>query len=102
MSGKRFKLETGHVITVDEGDAWMLRGRVFKGHTDGRGVTAVSCNWTRGKETQLSHMLVAQPDTYAVRFRNGNDLDFRRDNLEPMTKEEWSRWFAHSRKCATI
>lgn len=98
---KRFRLETGHIVTVDETDAWLLRGRVFKAKLHKSSNTmAVSHNWGLGKRCFLSHMIAAKEDTYAVHFINGDTLDFRRCNLRPMTYAEWSTYFAHNRAAA--
>ena len=82
---KKFKLQTGHVVTVDDCDAYLFRSYVWRGSETREGYVEVMKG--AGKTERLSHFLVGPAEV--VHFRNGNSLDCRRENLQPMTKREF-------------
>lgn len=87
----KFKLQTGHVIKVDEADAYILRSKVWNGRVSDNGNLTVCCGDGALTKNQLSHYLAAEHGKEVVAFVNGDRSDFRRENLCAMTKKEWDR-----------
>jgi hypothetical protein len=84
---KRFKFKCGTVITVDDQDAHLLRfyvwhvwnGSIQRSLRVGNHVSSVT----------LAHAILTAEDRMFITHRNGDRTDFRRANLEPLTREEF-------------
>jgi len=100
-TGKRFKLRTGHIITVDETDAYIMRTIVWVGMANGagRGVTVKRLGGgssALGAKLFLSHYLAGEIGKPCVIHLDGDSTNFRRSNLKAVTQEEANQ---HIGKC---
>ena len=90
---KRFKLQTGQVITVDDRDAYLLRSYVWHGSTSARspGTLTVRRASAGHRQVLLSHEVLGVPEGAEVYVIHGNgDLaDFRRANLVSLDRDGW-------------
>jgi hypothetical protein len=90
---KRFKLQSGHVIKVDDCDAYLMRAYVWHGTLSNKisgnirvshGTNGVSSNWL--------HYTIKPPSPgKIITFRDGDCLNFCRDNLIETTRSALSR-----------
>lgn len=88
---KKFKLETGHVIKVDDQDAYLLRSIVWYGKASSNGGLNVYRKGLDAKDhtrASLAHVLAGERGLPCVIHANGDVLDFRRSNLRACTREE--------------
>ena len=103
---KRFKLETGHVIKVDDCDAYLLRSRVYRANDDkdrpGKHIVSCKGDSALGAKVYLSHHIAGGPGIKAVIHKNGDDLDFTRANLVPMTAEQYDVWNGRRMRAAML
>lgn len=86
---KRFKLQTGQIIKVDDEDAYLLRGTVWIGQTRKSGhVSVVTASSTARKD--LSHVLIDAPavGSYVI-HENRDSLDFTKQNLKCLSRAEF-------------
>lgn len=81
-----YTLATGETITVDSDVAEKMRDRRWRTDKDGRTVYHVYRHPETGKATRLSLIALifgeTAPAGFVYRKKNGNPLDFRRENLE--------------------
>jgi len=87
---KRFKLKSGHIIKVDDTDAWLLRSHVFIGflYYDGTDrVTITKLGKMHSSDEHLSHIITGCKSEEFVLHRNSDQLDFRRTNLEVLPRQ---------------
>ena len=94
---KRFKLQSGELIKVDDADAYLLRSKVWRVHVVGGGRKQVVTGHSNGK--QLSHVIGGPASGQVVSFANGDQLDFRRENLIVMDRQKFYDDVV-SRKCS--
>lgn len=87
---KRFRLQTGHVVKVDECDAYLLRIHVFRGYVHKGRVLVLGQGNTADIDTHLSRRIMGPAEV--VVHLNGDPLDFTRANLKAMTRSEWGRY----------
>lgn len=91
---KKFKLQSGHIVTVDDCDAYLLRSYVWRGHVrrrpSGEHVSVVRGDCSTSANF-LSHVILGLGTDVVVRYRNGDSLDLRRENLEPMSRGAHTR-----------
>ena len=87
---KKFKLQTGQVITVDDCDAYLLRSYVWHGSTSARspGTLAVKRASAGHRQVLLSHEVLGIPEGAEARarpeaWRQGPEL--RRGNAQGQT-----------------
>lgn len=76
---KRFKLQCGAVITIDDCDAYLLRSYVWRSHagSDGRRYIVRGAHGSR----PLSHTICDITGKDHVAYANGDTMDLRRSNL---------------------
>lgn len=96
---KKFRLETGHVITVDDCDAYLLRSTVWVGYTSssGGGLGVFRKRGAHDTTNSLAHYLGSQSGLPCVIHINGDACDFRRANLKACTREEM-----HAHVCSVM
>lgn len=89
---KRFKLQTGQTVVVDDCDAYLLRSYVWHGKTNRRGLGLTVARAHAGHtQALLSHEVLGIPqaeEAYVV-HANGDVTDFRRANLRRLDREGW-------------
>lgn len=89
---KRFKLESGHIIKVDDQDAYLLRSQVWRVQTTSKGGQLVQARYRRwGVALMLSHLIMDAPDGSRVRHLDSDQLNFQRANLQVVTRDEFYR-----------
>lgn len=88
---KRFKLQSGHVIKIDDADAYLMRSYVWncKGHSVRR--HCGSGTQLHGQYVLLTHELMDPPEGQVVLHLDGDSLNFQRANLEVMSRSEATR-----------
>lgn len=91
---KRFKLQSGHVVTVDDQDAYMLRSKVWLAQTTPKGDIFITERGRRGGDYMLSHKLTDAPSGAYVRHLDGDPLNCQRANLRVVSREEFYRQLA--------
>ncbi len=95
---KRFKLQSGHVIKVDDADAYLLRGKVWSGSGMARSLIVSSRCSSMAHRVLLSHYLMGAKDGDYVRHLNGDQADFTRANLRVTSKAEFYRQLTAEKK----
>lgn len=100
---KRFKLQSGHIVKVDDCDAYIMRGKVWIGQTMPSKHTIVrSTDSSVGGARLLSHYLTDAPDGACVAHRNGDEMDFTRANLEVVARPEFYRRLGAAKKLTAL
>lgn len=100
---KRFKLQTGHIVKVDDCDAYIMRSKVWVGQTPPSGNVIVHCHDAAMKgRVLLSHYVTSAPDGAYVMHKNGDDLDFTRDNLEVVSRSEFYKRVTAAKKLTAL
>lgn len=86
---KRFKLETGHIVKVDDCDAHLMRSMVWRANTTKCGIAVYRSQGgvSRGGDRRLSAKIIGAAP-YIVHLNN-DPLDFRRANRKGVTRKEW-------------
>lgn len=78
-------LASGHVIQIDENDAWLLdqhSWRAYLNHGKLRVVATIAGKPGQGQQVlRLSRLILGVPARRPVYHKNGDPLDLRRDNL---------------------
>lgn len=99
-SGRRFKLKSGHVVIVDEADAYILRSVVWEGYAGRGGSVSVRRQGSSGLGAGgfLSHFLAGEAGKPRVIHLNRNQMDFRRANLKAVSLEECAAHVGKRRK----
>jgi hypothetical protein len=89
---KKFKLQTGQTITVDDCHAYLLRSYVWNGSEKaGRGGLTVKRASAGHSQVLLSHEILGIPEgleRYVV-HNNGDLTDFRQANLVALDRDGW-------------
>lgn len=90
MTTKRFKLQCGNIIKVDEQDAYLLRGQVWAVNANvvrrpGAGSKSHATVF-RADRDLLSHVITNAPNGSVVRYRDGDSMNLTRANLEVVDK----------------
>ena len=94
---RRFKLQSGHIIKIDDADAYLMRSYVWNGVTrtpnwvDVRRSARSGFGSSVHSHVMLSHELMPPGAGEYVAHRNGDALDFRRANLEVRPRSEMTR-----------
>lgn len=93
---KRFKLQSGHVIKIDDADAYLMRSYVWNCKDHGNAGLSVrrSCGsgtQLPGQYVLLGHELMSPPGDHVVLHIDGDYLNFQRANLQVAPRSEMTR-----------
>lgn len=94
---KRFKLQTGHIIKIDDADAYLMRSYVWRGDRVGsngwiqvrRSTGSGTC--CAGQYRTLAAELMSPAGDQFVAHTNGDPLDFQRANLALKPRSELAK-----------
>lgn len=87
LSGKAKGIPFSIVITLDECDAYIMRTHLWAVAKTSSGGYYIS-RWMNTTSIPLSHQIISAETHQTVRHKNGDILDFRRENLYVYTNQD--------------